>query len=127
MTKKRFEIKVNKHNQCNIIDWAESKENAVCIYNDLGDDYFSSARALCELLNELNDENKQLEKEYKELNQLRANISRELLIYRRIASCSNCKYQNYDWFDDGDEFEVCDKGNNNQQIEYHICKEWEEI
>jgi len=57
MTEKRFELKVNQHNQCDIVDWVESKEkNAICIYNDLGDYYFSSAKALCELLNELNDE-----------------------------------------------------------------------
>ena len=67
----------------------------------------------CELLNKLNNENEQLKQELK--------------IYRRIASCSNCKYQNYNWFEDGDEFEICEKGNNDQQIEYHICKEWEEF
>lgn len=68
---------------------------------------------LCDMLNELNNENEQLKKELK--------------IYERIATCSNCKYQDYDWFEDGDEFEICKKGNNNQQIEYHICKEWEEF
>lgn len=60
-TEKRFEMKVNQHNQCDIVDWVESKEkNAICIYNDLGDYHFSSAKALCELLNELHDENKEL-------------------------------------------------------------------
>lgn len=64
MTEKRFEIKINNHNQCDIIDWVESKEkNAICIYNDLGDYHFSSAKALCELLNELNDENQRLKLE----------------------------------------------------------------
>ncbi|MBR3208742.1 MAG: hypothetical protein IKF82_00580 [Bacilli bacterium] len=72
------------------------------------------------LLNELHNENKKLK-------QSRAEMLRELRIYRMIASCNNCKYQNYDWFDDGDEFEICEKGNNDQQIEYHICKEWREI
>lgn len=71
-------------------------------------------------LNELHSENEQFKQSQK-------SILRELLIYRRIASCSNCKYQNYDWFDDGDEFEICEKGNNEQQIAYHICKEWREI
>lgn len=61
MTEKRFELKVNQHNQCDIVDWVESKEkNAICIYNDLGNYYFSSAKALCELLNELNDTNQEL-------------------------------------------------------------------
>ena len=26
-------------------------------------------------------------------------------------SCRTCYYLSYDWFDDGDEFEVCLKGN----------------
>lgn len=61
MTKKRFELNVNQHNQCDIVDWVESKEKrAICIYNDLGDYHFSSAKALCELLNELHEENKEL-------------------------------------------------------------------
>ena len=61
MTEKRFELKVNQHNRCDIVDWVESKEkNAICIYNDLGNYYFSSAKALCELLNELNDTNQEL-------------------------------------------------------------------
>lgn len=56
MTKKRFELNVNQNNQWDIVDLVESKEkNAICIYNDLGHYYFSSAKALCELLNELNE------------------------------------------------------------------------
>lgn len=63
MTEKRFELKVNNNNQCDIVDWVESKEkDAICIYNDLGCYYFSSARALCELLNDLNDDNYYLKK-----------------------------------------------------------------
>ena len=62
MSEKRFELKVNKHNQCDIIDWEKSEEkNAICIYNDLGDYYFSSAMALCKLLNEFYEKNKDLE------------------------------------------------------------------
>ena len=68
MTEKRFELKVNKNNQYDIIDLVESKEkNAFCIYNDLGNYYFSSAKALCELLNELNDECEFLEIENESL------------------------------------------------------------
>lgn len=67
-TEKRFEMKVNQHNQCDIVDWVESKEkNAICIYNDLGDYHFSSAKALCELLNDLNDENQKLKDKLCEL------------------------------------------------------------
>ena len=54
-------------------------------------------------------------------------LKKELKVYRNLANCSNCKYQNYNWFEDGDEFEICEKGNNEQKMEYHICKEWEEF
>ena len=65
-------------------------------------------------------ENQQLQNE-------NGQLKKELKVYRKLANCSNCKYQNYDWFEDGDEFEICEKGNTNQQIAYHICKEWEEF
>ncbi len=66
MTEKGFELKVNQHNQYDIVDWVKSKEkNAICIYNDLGCYPFSSAKALCELLNELHEENKKLESKLK--------------------------------------------------------------
>ena len=79
MTEKRFEIKINNHNQCDIIDWVESEEkNAICIYNDLGDYHFSSAKALCELLNELNDENQKLKKENEQLKQHNQQITKVL-------------------------------------------------
>ena len=62
MTVKRFELQLNPQGQVDIIDWLENKEkNAICIYNDLGVLPYSSAEALCELLNQLYDENKQLE------------------------------------------------------------------
>ena len=65
---KRFELTINSNGQCDIVDWVESKEkNAVCVYNDLGSYYFSSAKALCELLNELHEENRQLKEDIDEL------------------------------------------------------------
>ena len=69
------------------------------------------------VLDELDEKNLQLIKE----NEL---LKEELKIYRRIANCSNCYYHNYDWFDDGDEFEVCDKGND---VSNRICENWEEL
>ena len=61
MTEKRFELKINNNGQFDIVDWYESKKkNAICIYNDLGVIPFSSASSLCDLLNQLNDENEQL-------------------------------------------------------------------
>ncbi len=70
-------------------------------------DYVSD---VCGLLNELHEENKELK--------------RELQTYRKVAGCFNCHYHNYDWFDDGDEFEVCDKGND---VTEGICEKWEEL
>lgn len=57
----RFELQFNpKTNLYDIIDWVESKEkNVICIYNDIGGD-FSSAPALCDLLNKLYKENVKL-------------------------------------------------------------------
>lgn len=63
-----------------------------------------------ELINKIAEENK-------ELNQV-------LTIYYKIANCRNCHYHNYDWYDDGDEFEVCEKGND---MGYRICKDWREL
>lgn len=60
---------------------------------------------------------KTLEEENEELKQ-------ELKVYRKVASCGNCNYHNYDWFDDGDEFEVCDKGND---VTEGICEDWREL
>ena len=68
---------------------------------------------ICDLLNALHEENEQLKKQLKE--------------YHNAFDCSQCRYQNYDWFDDGDEFEVCDKGNNEAQMDNHSCKDWEEL
>ena len=65
MTKKeRFEFTMNANGQVDIVDWVESKEkNAICIYNDLGVLPFSSANALCDLLNKQDAEIKRLKKE----------------------------------------------------------------
>ena len=63
---------------------------------------------------------KELEKENEQLKQ-------QLKKYTDAFDCSQCKFQNYDWFDDGDEFEVCEKGNNEAQMENHSCSEWEEL
>ena len=74
----------------------------------------SDAEEVCDLLNALHEENMELKK--------------ELRIYRKVASCSNCKYHDYDWdIDDGyggEEYEVCDKGND---VTDGICEEWEEL
>lgn len=105
MTGKRFKIKLSDMGE--LMD-CETK-NLLAVH--------SIARELiplCDLLNSLNDENKELKKELK--------------IYRKVASCSNCKYHNYDWdINDGyggEEYEVCDKGND---VTEGICEDWGEL
>lgn len=56
----------------------------------------------------------------------RADLIKILSLYRKKMSCNNCHYHNYDWYDDGDEFEVCDKGNN-ECLDDGFCKDWEEL
>lgn len=68
---------------------------------------------IVEIANQLYNENEQLKQALRD--------------YHNAFDCSQCRYQNYDWFSDGDEFEICDKGNNEAQMEYHSCKDWEEL
>ena len=81
------------------------------VYVVCGDEH--SADVVTTALNELINENEQLKEELKK--------------YTDAFDCSQCRFQNYDWFDDGDEFEVCDKGNNEAQMYNHSCSEWEEL
>ena len=64
MTEKteRFELSINSNGQADIIDWVESEEkNAICIYNDLGILPYSSAKAVCDKLNEQDEQIKELQ------------------------------------------------------------------
>ena len=83
-----------------------------CIIDQKNNEVLSDMKVR-NLLNKLSEENEQLKQQLKD--------------YHNAFDCSQCKYQNYDWFDDGDEFEVCDKGNNEAQMDNHSCKEWEEL
>lgn len=58
----RFKLFVDiQREQYHMIDYEESeKTGCQVIYNDIGNLYFSSVPALCDLLNELNNENKSL-------------------------------------------------------------------
>jgi len=64
----------------------------------------------------------------KELEKENEQLKKELKVYHKVARCSNCKYHNYDWdIDDGyggEEYEVCDKGND---VTEGICEDWEEL
>ena len=71
---------------------------------------------------------KELLKENEQL-QLRLKFClNKLKVYRKIASCGNCQYHDYDWdIDDGyggEEYEVCEKGND---VTDGICEDWEEL
>lgn len=77
----------------------------------------TSARRVVTALRDLQRGGRRLEKDNERLKS-------ELKIYRNVANCGNCDYHNYDWFDDGDEFELCEKGND---MKYHICEDWEEL
>lgn len=100
MTKKRF-----THNGIVIVD--HLKKDLIYIDGD------ENLLDLAEYVDRLQYENEQLKKELKD--------------YHNAFDCSQCKYQNYDWFDDGDEFEVCDKGNNESQMDNHSCTDWVEL
>lgn len=125
MTEKRFTSKVyNVDYYTEIIDNRKKLDPA--IYNPR-----LLIREAVDLLNYLSEENEQLKHDATVL--IRANtdyrrenkqLKEKLKIYRKIANCSNCDYHNYDWFDDGDEFEVCDKGND---MSNRICQDWEEL
>ena len=67
---------------------------------------------------------KEAENKIKELSEENEELKRELQTYRKVAGCFNCRYHNYDWYDDGDEFEVCDIGND---VTEGICEKWEEL
>lgn len=65
---KRFDYSINNRNEFDIIDHVESEEkDGICIYNDLGFYPFSSAPALCDLLNNLHDENEELKQIIKDI------------------------------------------------------------
>lgn len=62
----RFQLTISPNSQVDIVDWVESKEkNAICIYNDLGVLPFSSAKAVCDKLNEQDKELTNLKKQLK--------------------------------------------------------------
>lgn len=96
-----------QHEQINTL--RESRRELISANNE----YRMRETELAQELSTLVDENEQLKKELKK--------------YTDAFDCSQCRFQNYDWFDDGDEFEVCEKGNNEAQMENHSCSEWEEI
>lgn len=68
-----------------------------------------------------------LNKKYKKIVDENEQLKKENMEYYHLVNCGNCKYHNYDWFDDGDEFEVCEKGHTERLIYNKFCKEWREL
>lgn len=126
---KRFKISIGEFEEENIQDTVKNIE-----ITEISD--------MCTQMNTLYEENKQLKKDreelfirerdtkndWRELKQENEQLKKELKVYRKIASCSNCRYHNYDWdINDGyggEEYEVCDKGND---VTDGICEDWEEL
>ena len=144
---KRFELKANFLNgHVAIIDWVESEQkDAICIFNDLGVLPFSSAPSLCNLLNQLNDENdqlkqkvdfykyfqkdarelekenEQLKEEIKGLNDILARYEEKELesVTKKDKSCGHCKHLQIDGM-----FGMwCEKKHNWTEVKY--CEDYE--
>ena len=64
---------------------------------------------------------------WRELKQENEQLKKENMEYYHLINCGNCKYHNYDWFDDGEEFEVCEKGHTERLMYNKFCKEWREL
>ena len=78
MSEERFEFTINSNGQADIIDKVESKEkNAICIYNDLGVPPYSSAKAVCNKLNEQDIEIQRLKTMNNELIKVIQGISKD--------------------------------------------------
>ena len=93
-------------------------------------DYLKSLKWNQDCINEISigiQQRESLERQNNELVKENEQLKKEIKDYHNAFDCSQCKYQNYDWFDDGDEFEVCNKGNNEAQMDNHSCKDWEEL
>lgn len=145
---KRFELKTNFLNgHVAIIDWVESEQkDAICIFNDLGVLPFSSAPSVCNLLNQLNDENdqlkqkvdfykyfqkdarelekenEQLKEEIKGLNDILARYEEKELKERidNKKSCGHCKHLQIDGM-----FGMwCDKGRNWENTDANYCSDY---
>ena len=141
MTKERFKVVETIINDDRRI--YELTKNDVGYYNFRGEKLL--ARLICNELNNLLEENEQLKKTNKKIDDKFQNVKsleslkigettklekenkrlRSILrIYREVAHCQNCDYHDYDWYDDGDEFEVCEKGHD---MSYSICKDWRKL
>lgn len=97
----RYELTINSNGQVDIIDKVESKEkNAICIYNDLGVPPFSSAKAVCVLLNEKEEQIKELEERIKELEEENTSMKSRIInamikSNKVVCDCGPCVCEDY--------------------------------
>lgn len=103
----------------------------------------AQAEPIVKLLNELHEQNqylKSLKWNQDCINEISISIQQRQLLekeneqlrkenmeYYHLVNCGNCKYHDYDWFDDGDEFEVCEKGHTERLMYNKFCKEWRKL
>lgn len=69
----------------------------------------------------------ELKKKIEKLKEKVKELEEQNIKYSKIVNCNNCEYQGYDWYSSGDEFEICEKGNNEEQMYDRFCSEWEEF
>ena len=131
MTGKRFTLAYETNDQ-NCIWWAVRngditlwKEEVVDLLNELHEEnqYLKSLKWNQDCIKEISISIQQRQLLERENEKLR----KENMEYYHLVNCGNCKYHNYDWFDDGDEFEVCEKGHTERLMYNKFCKEWREL
>lgn len=97
----RYEFTINLSGQADIIDKVESKEkNAICIYNDLGVPPYSSAKAVCALLNEKEEQIKELGERIKELEEENTSMKSRIInamikSNKVVCDCGPCVCEDY--------------------------------
>lgn len=132
---KRFKMIADYEDELGILE-SRSGDVLVLKHRDLNSEQFVSQ--LCQFLNDQNDTIEKLindelyweDKAIKRINELKEKIKElknENMEYYKLINCSKCKYHNYDWGEDGDEFEVCDKGNNERLMYNQFCSDYKEM
>ena len=118
-----FKTKVDARLCCKLLN---QQENDISYYINHLDEIFTwhkehyGKTILDEKLEFKSDCEKENELLKKENDQLKATLR----TYRKVANCRNCDYHDYDCREDGDDFEICEKGND---VTEGICEEWREL
>ena len=84
-------------------------------YTNLNEYNYSEAASWINICNKLNQQHERIE-----------SLIKTLYKYRKRFGCFNCAFHDYDWFDDGDEFEICRK-DDYEGLLYGFCDEWRDI